>query len=149
MAAGLTIEAEKLEMFRQVFEQVCDALLEPTAKLRAVLTDGALQLHEITVEQVLSLETQIWGQGFEAPLFCNTFTVVAQRILKDRHLKLSLRPMGNSGSNSSFDGIWFGHTQTLPEQVTLAYRLAINQYQGVERLQLMIEHAQAIPADRV
>ena len=144
MAAGLTIDATNLEIFRQVFEEVCELLLDPSAKLRAVMTDGALQLNEVSIEQVLSIEEAIWGQGFNAPLFCNTFTVVTQRIVKDKHLKLSLRPSGNTSSNRAFDGIWFGHTQTLPEQVNLAYRLAINQYQGIESLQLVIEHAQEV-----
>ncbi len=151
MAAGLTIEAKDLAMFSQVFEQVCDALLEPAAKLRAVLTDGALNLEEMSAEQVLSLEAKIWGQGFGAPLFCNTFTVVSQRILKEKHLKLSLRPVGSQASagnsrNTFFDGIWFGHTDSLPQQVHLAYRLAINNYQGVDRVQIMVEYARAVSA---
>ncbi len=39
------------------------------------------------------------------------------------------------------DAIWFGHTEPLPSQVELAYRLELDTWQGSERLRLRVEHA--------
>lgn len=36
--------------------------------------------------------------------------------------------------------IWFGRTERLPSQAVLAYRLQRDEYQGMSRISLMIEH---------
>ena len=41
------------------------------------------------------------------------------------------------------DGIWFNHVDMLPERVTLAYRLSLDEWQGQQRVQYMIEAMQA------
>jgi single-stranded-DNA-specific exonuclease len=142
MAAGLTLPAEHLAAFTTAFERVCEELLEPTAKMREVLNDGALGTDDMSAQTVQTLQSQVWGQGFGPPLFCNRFEVVSQRILKDKHLKLALRlASGNDPSTKPMDGIWFGHTETLPPIATLVYRLSLDSYQGVERVQIMVDYS--------
>ena len=58
--------------------------------------------------------------------------------MKEKHLRLKLRPVGNS-SSKGLTGVWFNRTQTLPERAKLAYRLVTDRYQGQARVQLMIE----------
>ncbi|MEN3296587.1 MAG: single-stranded-DNA-specific exonuclease, partial [Burkholderiales bacterium] len=41
-----------------------------------------------------------------------------------------------------YDAIWFGHVDELPERARVAYRLDANEYNGVTRVQLMVEHAE-------
>ena len=72
---------------------------------------------------------------FEPPLFCDTWQVRSQRVLKDRHLKLLLEKDGKR-----FDAIAFGRSEPLPDVASLAYRLAVNNYQGVVSAQLVVEH---------
>jgi len=83
---------------------------------------------------VLSLDALVWGQAFEAPLFSDRVDVVAQRLVGEKHLKLTVRHGGTVR-----DAIWFGRCEPLPERVTLAYRLAVDEYNGRQRVQMLIE----------
>jgi single-stranded-DNA-specific exonuclease len=139
MAAGLTISATDLPRFEQAFRQVCDEWLAPDARRRAVDTDGALDPGQMQPALVQMLETAVWGQGFAAPLFSDVFEVRSQRILKERHLKLVL-----GRGPATLQAIWFNHAEELPAKVRLAYRLATDAWQGVERVQLMVEHGQGV-----
>jgi single-stranded-DNA-specific exonuclease len=135
MAAGLSIAAQDLPAFSASFEDVCDELLPPSARQRALETDGAITPQDMTTPLVEMLNAQVWGQGFAAPLFEDTFTVLNQRLVKDAHLKLTLEKAG-----TQLNAIWFNHTELLPTQARLAYRLAADNYQGRDAVQLMIEH---------
>lgn len=137
MAAGLTIAAADLDQFSHAFEAVGQAWLSQSQLERVVETDGPLEDAYFTTQFISLLETQVWGQGFAPPVFCDEFSVRNQRILKDAHLKLQLEKNGQH-----YDAIWFNHAETLPERATVAFRLDANEYNGVTRVQLMVEHAE-------
>ena len=40
------------------------------------------------------------------------------------------------------DAIWFGHADPVPERVRLAWRLAVDEWQGRQRVQMVVEAAQ-------
>jgi single-stranded-DNA-specific exonuclease len=80
------------------------------------------------------LEAQVWGQGFEAPLFTDEVEIVHQRLVGEKHLKLSVRHAGQLR-----DAIWFGQSQPLPAKVRLAYRISLDEYQGRQRVQMVVE----------
>ena len=92
---------------------------------------------EITERLVQAIDSQIWGQGFDAPVFANEFRVVRQSLVKDAHTKLILELGGQR-----FDAIFFRHTETLPGMVRLAYRPNINEFMGRRSVQLVIEAAE-------
>ena len=110
-------------------------LLDPAALTRTLETDGNLEGGYLSLEAARLLENEIWGQGFPAPLFCDEFDVEQQRVLKEKHLKLRLRK-----GNSRIDAIQFNFATQPGNRTRAAYRLAINEYMGVESPQLMIEH---------
>lgn len=138
MAAGMTIRAEAFEGFSAAFEAVGREWLTTSQLERIIETDGPLEDAFFTAQFIELLEEQVWGQGFAPPVFCDTFKVVNQRVLKERHLKLLLEKDGRR-----YDAIWFGHAEALPETATVAFRLDANEYNGVTRVQLMVEFAQA------
>ncbi|MFZ6756379.1 single-stranded-DNA-specific exonuclease RecJ [Undibacterium sp. Ji50W] len=135
MAAGLTLRAEDFPAFQQAFEAVGKNWLQAHQLERTVETDGPLEDAYYTTDFIRLLDTQVWGQGFPPPIFCDDFRLVSQRVLKERHLKLVLEK-----NKQRYDAIWFGHTDTLPENVHVAFRLDANEYNGVTRVQLMVEH---------
>lgn len=139
MAAGLTIRADALEAFTRAFETVGKDWLSQNQLERVIETDGPLESAYFTTQFIELIETQVWGQGFAPPLFCDEFRVVNQRILKERHLKLTLEKHGQR-----YDAIWFGHIDSLPDHANVAYRLDANEFNGVTRVQLLVEHAEAI-----
>ncbi|AXS80225.1 single-stranded-DNA-specific exonuclease RecJ [Dechloromonas sp. HYN0024] len=135
MAAGATLRAENFEQFSQMFAQVASELLAPADLTRTLETDGNLEGGYFSLETARLLENEIWGQGFPAPLFMDEFDVEQQRVLKDKHLKLRLRK-----GNTRIDAIQFNFSTQPGNRTRAAYRLAINEYMGVENPQLMVEH---------
>jgi len=138
MAAGLSLRAEAFEHFCAAFEAVGQAWLTESQLERVVETDGPLEENCYTTQFIELLDGQVWGQGFAPPVFCDEFRVLSQRILKDRHLKLMLEKKG-----VRYDAIWFGHTDALGERARVAFRLDANEYNGVTRVQLLVEHAES------
>lgn len=138
MAAGLTIRADALNAFTQAFEAVGKAWLNQNQLERVIETDGPLESAYFTTQFIELMEAQVWGQGFAPPLFCDEFRVINQRILKERHLKLTLEKDG-----VNYDAIWFGHIDSLPNRAKVAYRLDANEFNGRTRVQLLVEHAEA------
>lgn len=138
MAAGLTIRAEAFDAFSEAFEAVGQSWLTESQLERVIETDGALEEAYFTAQFISLIDEQVWGQGFAPPVFCDEFRVLNQRILKEKHLKLTLEKGGRR-----YDAIWFGHIDDLPERALVAYRLDANEYNGLTRVQLLVEHAQA------
>ena len=140
MAAGLTIRKADFEKFEAVFQKIASELLSDELLERRHIHDGALALSEFTPETGDLLAEEIWGQGFPQPIFYGKFEISQQSLMKDKHLRLQLRPLGEGSlASKPFTGVWFNRTQTLPEKANLAYRLVTDRYQGRARVQLMIE----------
>nr|WP_052170404.1 single-stranded-DNA-specific exonuclease RecJ [Massilia sp. JS1662] len=137
MAAGLSIRGDHFDAFAQAFEAVGRAWLTEAQLERVVETDGPLEDDFYSTQFIELLDGQVWGQGFAPPVFCDEFRVVSQRILKDKHLKLLLERNGRR-----YDAIWFGHTDALGDKARVAFRLDANEYNGVTKVQLLVEHAE-------
>ncbi|WP_434516823.1 single-stranded-DNA-specific exonuclease RecJ [Dechloromonas sp. ARDL1] len=135
MAAGATLREGDFERFSQTFATVAKELLDPADLTRTLETDGNLEGGYLSLEAARLLENEIWGQGFPAPLFVDEFDVEQQRVLKEKHLKLRLRK-----GNSRIDAIQFNFSTQPGGRTRAAYRLAINEYMGVESPQLMVEY---------
>jgi single-stranded-DNA-specific exonuclease len=136
MAAGASIAAEAFDTFAAALQQVAVESIDPAMLARTVRTDGPLAVEWFNAETVAVLDTQVWGQGFEAPLFCDEVEVLQQRLVGEKHLKLRVRLAG-----AQRDAIWFGHADPLPQRARLAYRLGVDEWNGQQRLQMVVEAA--------
>ncbi|MCP2084803.1 MULTISPECIES: single-stranded-DNA-specific exonuclease RecJ [Paraburkholderia] len=136
MAAGLTMAAADVPRFTAAFEAVGREWLSEEALSRTVETDGELEDAYFTPQFVEMLDAAVWGQGFPAPVFSGEFDIASQALVKDKHLKLQL-----VRGRQRFNAIWFNHTDTLPARTIVAYRLASDTWNGVSRVQLIVEHA--------
>ncbi|WP_157267624.1 single-stranded-DNA-specific exonuclease RecJ [Azohydromonas aeria] len=134
MAAGCTLAEADFPRFAQALVDVAQEQLDAAALQRRLPVDGPLPPQYFDADTVQALESQVWGQAFDAPLFCDEVQVVAQRLVGERHLKLRLRLHGTLR-----DAIWFNHATTLPDTVRLAYRLALETWQGQTRLQMVVQ----------
>jgi len=153
MAAGLSLPLKHLPAFMQAFDQQVRALLDEK-QLQAVLeTDGELSVGDFLVSTAALLRnSEPWGQHFPAPLFEGIFTVMNKRLVGEQHLKLVLKPIivGAIHELPLQDAIVFFIDDLLKEQITvgdqlhIAYRLDVNEYQGDENLQLIIEYLEKI-----
>ncbi|CAH0349232.1 single-stranded-DNA-specific exonuclease RecJ [Aquabacterium sp. CECT 9606] len=134
MAAGCTILEEDFDTFEQAIMLVAHEGLDPSLLARQISTDGPLDTQWFTPETASALEQTVWGPGFDAPVFSDAVEVIGQRLVGTRHMKLSLRVQGQVR-----DGIWFGRTEPLPDKVHLAFRIGLDEYQGRQRVQIMVE----------
>ena len=143
MAAGLSLEEERFEEFQRCFGELVTEWLDPALLQGEILSDGELSPQEMTLEMAQMLrEAGPWGQMFPEPLFDGRFRLLQQRLVGERHLKVMVEPVGGG---PLLDGIAFNvDTAVWPDngvrEVTLAYRLDINEYRGNRTLQLIIDH---------
>jgi single-stranded-DNA-specific exonuclease len=140
MAAGCTLAGTgSVTLFDATLLQVAQEWLDAATLTRTLRTDGPLAVEWFNPETVALLDTQVWGQGFEAPVFCDEVQVLQQRLVGEKHLKLRLRHGGPRGAER--DAIWFSHTEPLPAQVRLAYRISLDEWNGRQRVQMVVEAA--------
>ncbi|MFV0680351.1 single-stranded-DNA-specific exonuclease RecJ [Ottowia sp.] len=139
MAAGCTIAEEHFDTFDQALQQVATEWLDQAALTHQLETDGPLPPEYRRTDVVDTLHAAVWGQGFAPPVFSEELEVISQRLVGEKHLALKLRHQGQP-----IDGIWFGHTESLPPRAHLAFRLEADEWQGVRRVRLLVEgHADA------
>ena len=147
MAAGLTLDECNLECFIHEFQaHVSQNLLIQDCKV-AFFIDGQLrcdQLIHSTAE--LLRDNGPWGQHFPEPSFSGEFILEQQKVVGNDHLKLSLyHPDGHR----QLDAIYFNmNKEEWPnydaKRVNCVYRLAFNDYGGLQKLQLIIEYIESV-----
>ena len=136
MAAGMTLGREDFDRFVPAFEQAVIELTGRKSFEPVIETDGSLEPGYANAQVANILKQEVWGAGFGAPLFLDEFTVRNQKLVGEKHLKLSLER-----GHQRFDAIWFGHVESLPEFVKVAYRLEQNIWNGMVSVQLVVEYA--------
>ena len=136
MAAGCTLTGDGFAAFSAALQKVATDTLDAATLTRTLRTDGALDVQWFNAKTVALLDEQVWGQGFEAPVFFDEVKILQQRLVGEKHLKLRVQHAGTQR-----DAIWFGHTEPLPATVRLAYRLALDEWNGQQRVQMMVEAA--------
>lgn len=134
MAAGCTLDEENLETFEAALQEVAQEWLDEATLQRQLQTDGPLPAEYRRTDVAETLLREVWGQGFAAPTFSEELEVVNQRVVGEKHLSLKLKHQGQP-----VDGIWFGRVEQLPAKAHLAYRLHSDEWQGVKRVQFVIE----------
>jgi len=143
MAAGLSLEEAKFDEFRARFAELVGEWLDPSHLEGVIWSDGELAGQELTIDTAEMLrDGGPWGQAFPEPTFDGRFRILQQKLLKERHLKLMIEPIGGG---PLLDGIAFNIDPTFwPDssvrEVELAYRLDINEYRGNRSVQLIIQH---------
>jgi single-stranded-DNA-specific exonuclease len=141
MAAGLSLDKERLDDFRQAFLAELETQLDETVLTGILETDGELRPDDFNLElSELIRDSGPWGQGFPEPLFDGIFQVLSVRVVGERHLKLTLRPRDGG---PAVDAIAFSQVERyIPEKgerVRVVYRLDTNEYRGMLTLQLVVE----------
>ena len=145
MAAGLSLPAAHFERFAQAFDTEVRRQLCADDLTGRLLSDGELCADEFTLQLAAQLrEAGPWGQHFPEPGFHGEFTLIQQRLVGERHLKMVLQP---DDCAQLLDGIAFHVDPAVwpnpaVKRVLLAYTLDINEYRGRQSLQLMVKHLQ-------
>lgn len=142
MAAGLSFPKDNLPEFSRAFADEVSKYLDREELHGVIHSDGELPDSDIQIELAgLLRNAGPWGQQFEEPVFDGKFKVVNRRIVGEKHLKLVLQLPGSQRyvdaiAFNTVDDEWPDNVQS----VELAYRLDINEYQGRQSLQLMVDY---------
>jgi single-stranded-DNA-specific exonuclease len=135
MAAGLTLKPDRFAEFQAAFEAVAQEWLSPGDLEEIIETDGALSPEEINLDLVRSLESAVWGQGFPTPLFEGAFTVLDQRVVGEKHLKLDVEL-----AQQRYTMLAFFQTELLPQRFHGVYAPMINEYNGSTSIQIKLHY---------
>jgi len=138
MAAGLGLDAARLDEFAEAFDRECMVQLDEAALQRVIETDGPLAGDELSVETAVALEhAGPWGQGFAEPLFEGRFEVEQSRPVGSSgdHVKYTLRHQGASIGAIDFNG---AERRCASGFVDVLYVPTVNRWQGRESLDLRI-----------
>jgi single-stranded-DNA-specific exonuclease len=140
MAAGLTIKRRNFDGFVTAFNEVM-AQMDEEVFAEQKFTDGPLQAADFSLWFAEHLaNASIWGHGFAPPIFDGVFEVLSFKILKVKHLKLSLRypevqyPI--EAIQFNFDSSAWDYRA---EKVHVLFQLDINEWNGKQSLQLMVK----------
>ncbi len=140
MAAGLSIAHQDLTAFGHAFDSAVAEALGRVPPQAVIDTDGQLSPGDMHVDMAEALRHGgPWGQQFPEPAFDGRFTLQQQRLLKERHLKMTVVSEGTAFEAIAFNvdtDVWPNESIT---EVDLVYRLDINDYRGERRLQLLVE----------
>lgn len=140
MAGGLTIKKRDFERFSQAFGEVMAGFGDDVFEEER-FSDGNLLPQDFSLAFTKALKNvSIWGNGFTLPAFDGVFDVINFRILKDKHLKLTLKA---DGVMYPVEAIWFNYDVQAwdyrASKVHLLYTLEINDWQGSQQLQLFVK----------
>ena len=147
MAAGLTIKRRNFKGFVSAFDEVM-AQLDDEVFAEQKFTDGELQARDFSLWFTDELaDANVWGHGFASPIFDGIFEVLSFKVLKDKHLKLSLR---YPDVQYPIEAIYFNFDHEVwdyrAEKVHILFELDINEWNGKRSLQLMVKDLAIVEA---
>ncbi len=140
MAAGLTIQGEKINQFRENFEQAAKDLTEPGDFIPIHLIDYELDFQLITDRLIDELESlQPYGSFNREPLFmAMNIEVLFSKVVGKDHRRMQLGQKNGKALNA----IYFN----VPPEILnakrferIAFRLHWNRYNGGKTAQVIIE----------
>lgn len=140
-AAGLTLEKQHFDEFKQVFEALISNMDE--SLFHATLwTDGELPTEHFHIETVDFLQNlSPWGQKFPSPIFEGVFKILDYRWLKEMHLKLRLALQnGQIVEAIAFNARDKFEFDAMQGSVRLVYEIDKNEFNGNVSLQLRVIH---------
>ncbi|OTG63341.1 single-stranded-DNA-specific exonuclease RecJ [Acinetobacter sp. ANC 3903] len=140
-AAGLTLEKQHFDEFKQVFEALISNMDE--SLFHATLwTDGELPTEYFHIETVDFLQNlSPWGQKFPSPIFEGVFKILDYRWLKEMHLKLRLALQnGQIVEAIAFNARDKFEFDAMQGSVRLVYEIDKNEFNGNVSLQLRVIH---------
>ncbi len=140
MAAGLSLVAADFKLFDKTLNNVLESQIEKEVLTNIVLSDGMLSASNFSLKIAQELrDAGPWGQGFNAPLFDGKFSILQQKLLGQKHLKLVLSLEGKTVDAIAFNvdlKIW---PNASLKTLHCVYRLDINEFRGKCTVQLLIE----------
>ena len=148
MAAGMSLTRANFTAFAVAFDEEVRRQLTEDDLSALVMSDGELKSQDfnLTLAQQLR-EAGPWGQHFPEPVFDGEFYIIQQKLLADKHLKMTLS--FDAQGQQLIDAIAFNidpkcWPNTQAKKVKLAFKLDVNEYRVNKTVQLMVDYIEVM-----
>ena len=147
-AAGVRLSLERLDDFRELFDQQCRKAVSQGKEEEVLYIDRRVQISEfLNPEYPAFLEMlEPFGPGCSSPLFSmENFLVKNSRIVGNSHLKFTVSHKTSvPAAGPGIDMVAWGHGDKLSyswHEMEIAFTPAINHWRGRKNLQLVLKDA--------
>lgn len=141
MAVGINIKKNKLEEFKNVFEEIAEQ--SGVNKIIPILNvDAEMKLDDISKEMVESLkQLEPFGEANKVPIFAfKNLKIDSIRSLSEgKHLKLSVKDNKNIVNAIGFNLGNLADLYKIGDKIDIAGNLEINSFNGVDNIQINIK----------
>lgn len=140
MAAGMTLRAENLGIFRDQFEQAIRRQLEGQEPQRILKIDAELPLQALNESLLADLaRMKPFGPGNREPVFCTRdLTVQDMKTVGRGHLRMRVSQAGTSFASIGFRLARLAHPELTQRPVSIAYHPEISFWRGNRSIQLRL-----------
>lgn len=142
MAAGLKIEAAKIDIFKNVFDDIITKITNPEDFNPLLRIDLEVDFEDISEKLIDEIERlKPFGRNNEEPVFMSRdITVVSSDIVGKNHRRMRLMQSSNS-KNKAFNAIRFNIPpgfESIDHFEKIAFQLRWNRWNGHKSIQLII-----------
>jgi single-stranded-DNA-specific exonuclease len=140
-AAGMTLEIDKVDAFRNKFEEIVSSTIHPDMLIPEIIIDAEISFEDITWPFYNILcQMEPFGPENLRPVFIakNVVDTGYSKIVKEQHVRFSLRR-----NNVTFSGIGFNMAEKYEflkynQPVDLVFKIDVNEWNGEKNLQLRV-----------
>ncbi len=140
-AAGMTLEIDKVEAFRNKFEEIVSSTIHPDLLIPEIVIDAEISFKDITWPFYNILcQMEPFGPENLRPVFItrNVVDTGYSKIVKEQHLRVSLRK-----DNVTLTGIGFNMSDKYEhleykQPVDVVYKIDINEWNDQKSLQMRV-----------
>ena len=140
-AAGMTLELDKIDLFRQKFEEVVSSTIDPELLKPEITIDAEISLKDIKWPFYnILLQMEPFGPENLRPVFIakKVSDTGYSKIVKEQHVKFSVKQ-----DNVTFSGIGFGMAEKfsllqMKKPVDVIFKIDENEWNGEKSLQLRV-----------
>jgi single-stranded-DNA-specific exonuclease len=140
-AAGLTLEIDKIDAFRNKFEEIVSATIHPELLIPEIVIDAEINFSDIQWPFYNILQQmEPFGPENLRPVFVakKVWNTGYSKIVKEEHIKFSLKQ-----NNTAFTGIAFKmadkfHLLQMSKPIDVVFKIDENEWNGNKTLQLRV-----------
>jgi single-stranded-DNA-specific exonuclease len=140
-AAGLTLEIDKIDAFRNKFEEIVSATIHPELLIPEIIIDAEINFKDIQWPFYNILQQmEPFGPENLRPVFVakKVWNTGYSKIVKEEHIKFSLKQ-----NNTVFTGIGFNMADKFPflqmnKPVDVVFKIDENEWNGNKTLQIRV-----------
>ena len=143
-AAGLSVQREHYPALIAAINRAFAEHYGATVPPEPIYIDGELPATLLNLDWARYLERlEPWGAALPVPVFANPFEVLDCRLLGSAHTRLVLRELD---SGNIYNASWFFHTADYKSgtRLRIVYQLQVNRFYRDERLDLLVQYAEAL-----